>query len=95
MEGLSVSYIPLIDCCNECQIARKSVASAVGPGATKRIRHYQELESRVLLLDLLEYGDRAIKEYEAPEKGPRQYVPENHWFYLIRRFVCSSAADVV
>ena len=61
--------------------------SAVGGPAVARIRNYEELESRTLLKDLLDYGDRAIREYEPPRPGPSQYVPENHWFFLIRRFV--------
>ena len=53
----------------------------------KSVRVGQELESRVLLKDLIDYGDRAIREYEPPKPGPAQYVPDNHWFFLIRRYV--------
>ena len=63
------------------------MAPSIGPGALKDVRVGQELESRVLLKDLLDYGDRAIREYEPPKPGPAQYVPENHWFFVIRRYV--------
>ena len=64
--------------------------NAIGPGAMKRAHVYQDLESRVLLYDLMNYGDRAVREYEPPQPGLSLYVPENHWFYLLRRFVSIS-----
>ena len=70
------------------QVARKNVASAIGPTALKSIRHFQELESRILLQDLMDYGDKDARS-PSSHKDLEQHVPRDHWFSLIRRFVCT------
>lgn len=70
------------------QTARRSLQSAIGPGPSKRLRPAQELESRVLLYDLVSHGDQSIA--EELKEGPNGEVPERHWFSLIRRYVSST-----
>lgn len=49
------------------------------------MRPTQDLESRVLLHDLMCHGDKSITEPQVP--GPDGEVPEGHWFSLVRRYV--------
>lgn len=67
------------------QVSRKGAQTAVGSAASKRIRQLQELESCVLLKDLLDHEDKSTKPVV---RAQEEYtVPESHWFYLVRRFV--------
>ncbi len=68
------------------QAARKSLQVAIGPGASKRVRPSQDLESRVLLYDILQHGDQSLEDMK---EGPHGEVPEAHWFSLVRRYVCA------
>lgn len=68
------------------QASRKSLQAAINPFASKRLRPSQDLESRVLLYDILQHGDQSLDDME---EGPNGEVPEAHWFSLIRRYVCA------
>ncbi|KAF9489007.1 cytochrome P450 [Pleurotus eryngii] len=77
----------------EWKTARRSLQSAIGPGPSKRLRPAQELESRVLLYDLVSHGDQSI--VEELKEGPNGEVPERHWFSLIRRYTTSIVMSVM
>ena len=66
------------------QVARKAASEAVGPSAARELRELQELESRVLMYDLLAHGDRSARGEFHIKNGN---VPEDHWFHPIRRLV--------
>ncbi|RDB14793.1 hypothetical protein Hypma_016543 [Hypsizygus marmoreus] len=70
----------------EWKATRRSLQAAIGPGPSKRLRPLQELESRVLLHDLLMHGDKGLRDLA---EGPNGEVPEDHWFSLIRRYTTS------
>lgn len=69
----------------EWKTARRSLQSTIGPGPSKRLRPAQDMESRVLLYDILHHGDKSVaKDYHENRNGA---IPEGHWFSLIRRYV--------
>ena len=67
--------------------SRKAVLNVIGTGPAKRLRKYQELESRVLMKDLLDHGDTSVGLPVPSERHGEVEVPEKHWFALVRRFV--------
>ncbi|EED82984.1 predicted protein [Postia placenta Mad-698-R] len=69
------------------QIVRKNVHGLLGPGSSKQMRKMQDLESRVILHDLLCHGETSISEDFV--EGPHGEVPERHWFSIIRRYTTS------
>nr|F1SY70.1 RecName: Full=Cytochrome P450 monooxygenase 69 [Postia placenta Mad-698-R]BAK09414.1 cytochrome P450 [Postia placenta] len=71
----------------EWKIARKNVHSLLGPGPSKQMGKTQDLESRVMLHDLLCHGETSITEEFV--EGPRGEVPERHWFSIVRRYTTS------
>ncbi|KAF8625938.1 hypothetical protein AX17_006664 [Amanita inopinata Kibby_2008] len=75
----------------EWKAARKSLHSSIGPGPSRKIRTCQELESRVLLYDILQHGEKGWRPL-AP--GPNGEVPEDHWFSLVRRYATSIVMTV-
>ncbi|KDQ51281.1 hypothetical protein JAAARDRAFT_706542 [Jaapia argillacea MUCL 33604] len=77
----------------EWKTARRSLQSAIGPGPSKKIRPAQDLESRVLLYDIMTHGDRSVTEPQVI--GPNGEVPEGHWFSLIRRYTTSIVMTIV
>ena len=67
------------------QTVRKAVQNAIGPGPSKRLRQFLDLESITLLHDFLTYEEKT-----APDAAAALYrddVPEDHWFSLLRRYV--------
>lgn len=75
----------------EWKASRKSLQAAIGPGASKRLRPSQDLESRVLLYDILQHGEQSLQDMEG---GPNGEVPEGHWFSLVRRYTTSIVMTV-
>lgn len=71
----------------EWKVTRRNLQGVIGPGPSKRLREMQELESRVVLYDLICHGDQSITEMHVP--GPNGEVPERHWFSVIRRYTTS------
>ncbi|CCM07188.1 uncharacterized protein FIBRA_09529 [Fibroporia radiculosa] len=71
----------------EWKIVRRSVHSVLSPAPSKRLREMQELESRVVLYDLLTHGDTSVRETFI--QGPNWEVPERHWFSILRRYTTS------
>ncbi|KAF9800984.1 hypothetical protein IEO21_10235 [Rhodonia placenta] len=71
----------------EWKIVRKNVHGVLGPGPSKQMRKMQDLESRVILHDLLCHGETSITEDFV--EGPHGKVPERHWFSIIRRYTTS------
>ncbi|KAJ7579229.1 cytochrome P450 [Mycena floridula] len=67
----------------EWKASRKSAQAALSPTASKQLRPLQELESIVLLHDLLAYD---INDPNVP--GSKDYS-EDHWFSLVRRYTTS------
>ena len=61
--------------------------NAIAPGPAKKYKIYQDLESRVLLKNLLDHGDRSMKIKLHKSVSGDVEVPEGHWFEVIRRFV--------
>lgn len=51
----------------------------------------QELESRVLLYDLMKYGNGRVHEKQMHSitisNADSHFVPEDHWFSIINKFV--------
>ncbi|TFK33619.1 cytochrome P450 [Crucibulum laeve] len=75
----------------EWKVARRSLQSSIGPSAAKKLRPSQDLESRVLLYDILQHGDKSLQDLK---EGPDGEVPEEHWFSLIRRYTTSVVMTV-
>ncbi|TFK36297.1 cytochrome P450 [Crucibulum laeve] len=70
----------------EWKVARKTLQHALGPGPSKQLRSVQELESRVVIWDLMTHADKSL----SPELAiSASEVPEAHWFSLIRRYTTS------
>ncbi|KZT25427.1 cytochrome P450 [Neolentinus lepideus HHB14362 ss-1] len=77
----------------EWKTARKSLQGTIGPNPSKKLRPQQDLESRVLLYDLLLHGDKSVTQPQV--EGPNGEVPENHWFSVIRRYTTSIVMTVM
>ncbi|KZT09665.1 cytochrome P450 [Laetiporus sulphureus 93-53] len=71
----------------EWKVLRRTLQSILGPGPSKRLRKMQELESRVVIYDLLSHADQSVREIHL--QGPNGEVPERHWFALVRRYTTS------
>lgn len=54
------------------QVVRKNVHGFLGPGPSKQMGKTQDLESRVMLHDLLCHGETSITEEFA--EGPQRHV---------------------
>ncbi|KAL0571765.1 hypothetical protein V5O48_010194 [Marasmius crinis-equi] len=77
----------------EYKAARKALSTALGPVPSKQHRQVQDLESRVLLQDLVNHGNQTadLTGENARDKNAL-HDPEflgRHWFSLIRRFSTS------
>lgn len=70
------------------QAARKSIQPFLGSGQSKGLRPMQEMESRVLLYDLMNHGDRSLSSGVVVADG--EVVPPGHWFLPIRRYVSAT-----
>lgn len=60
----------------------------LGPGQPKHLRPIQDLESRVLLHDLVKHGDTSLNSgilvaYE-------EHIPHGHWYIPVRRYVSAT-----
>jgi hypothetical protein len=66
------------------QIIKKSIQTSVGSGPSRQIRPIQDMESRILLYDLMNHGDASLKHKMLSARDVE--VPEDHWFSLFRRF---------
>ncbi|KAF8810830.1 cytochrome P450 [Phlegmacium glaucopus] len=73
----------------EWKTARKTLISAIGPQASKALRSVQELESRVVIWDLMNHGDKSCAPEFSDPAVVYSEVPEAHWFALIRRYTTS------
>nr|BAK09499.1 cytochrome P450 [Postia placenta] len=71
----------------ELKIARRTLQGILSPGPSKKMRNMQDLESRVLLRDLVVHGDSSLT--ETFTEGPHGEVPERHWFSVFRRYTTS------
>lgn len=71
----------------EWKTARRTLISAIGPQASKALRSVQELESRVVIWDLMTHGDQSCAPEFSDPAVVASEVPETHWFALIRRYV--------
>ncbi|EMD31066.1 hypothetical protein CERSUDRAFT_120119 [Gelatoporia subvermispora B] len=75
----------------EWKIARRAIATAAGPAAAKRIRAFQEMESRTTIFDLMHHKSRGPSHVQIANAHG---VPEGHWFHLMRRFSNSVPMNV-
>lgn len=75
--------------CN-LQAARKSLHPHIGPGPSKFLRPIQELESRVLLHDLIKYSTGNGSTGKIACAGSDHEIAEDHWFSSVRRYVSTS-----
>ena len=66
----------------------------MGPSSSKNARPMQELESRVLLFDLVEYGKKQTHGTAVFELGGH-FVPEDHWFSIVNKFVSPAAQPLL
>lgn len=71
----------------EWKMARKTFFSAIGPQASKALHTVQEVESRVVLWDLMTHGDKSCAPEFSDPVMVASNVPDTHWFALIRRCV--------
>ncbi|OCH92574.1 cytochrome P450 [Obba rivulosa] len=87
-EGQRVLFMPYA---REWKIARRAMSAAAGPAAAKRIREFQDMESRTAIYDLMCHGAKIDKETSvaSAHDSSAHEVPEGHWFHLIRRFSTS------
>ncbi|KZT67961.1 cytochrome P450 [Daedalea quercina L-15889] len=83
-DGLGMTFIPYGPA---WRVLRKALQSILGPGPSKQLRLFQELESRVLLYDLLCHGDQSI--VKESRKDPHEAIPDGHWYALVRRYSTS------
>ncbi|EEB95611.1 hypothetical protein MPER_05386 [Moniliophthora perniciosa FA553] len=66
--------------------ARKTLQPLFTAPKTRELHFVQELESRVVLYDLLNHGEHSF----SPEfRNAGEQVPETHWFSIIRRYTTS------
>ncbi|KAH9941438.1 cytochrome P450 [Amylocystis lapponica] len=86
--GQRMLFLPYGD---EWKVVRRSLNGAIGPGPSKKVRRFQDLESRVLLHDLMCHGDASIAEPQATGDE----VPDGHWFALVRRYSLSIVMNVM
>ncbi|KAF9567990.1 cytochrome P450 [Agrocybe pediades] len=73
----------------EWKQSRKTLNSAIGPQASKELRPTQELESRVVIWDLLNHGNKSCGPEFSDPAVINSEVPETHWFAFIRRYTTS------
>lgn len=66
-------------------MGKKSLHPILGPGQPRRLRPVQDLESRVLLYDLLNHGNISLN--SGITVLPKANVPKDHWFIPVRRYV--------
>ncbi|KAK7061088.1 hypothetical protein VNI00_000823 [Paramarasmius palmivorus] len=67
----------------EWKAAKKTLQPLFTTSKTREMRTTQELESRVVLYDLMNHGEQSF----APEfRNLNDEVPEQHWFAIIRRY---------
>ncbi|CCM07191.1 uncharacterized protein FIBRA_09532 [Fibroporia radiculosa] len=66
---------------------RKCLQGAIGLNPSRRARKIQELESRVLLHDLLQYGDQTS--LGSAVEGLHDMILDHHWFAFVRRYTTS------
>ncbi|EEB92602.1 hypothetical protein MPER_08863, partial [Moniliophthora perniciosa FA553] len=70
----------------EWKAAKKTLQPLFTTSKTREMRATQELESRVVMFDLLNHGEQSF----APEfRNVGDEVPEQHWFAIIRRYTTS------
>ncbi|OCH92573.1 cytochrome P450 [Obba rivulosa] len=84
-DGQRVLFMPHA---REWKIARRAMSAAAGPAAAKKIRPFQDMESRTAIYDLMCHsakGDEGPRS-SSTQASPGREVPEGHWFHLVRRF---------
>ncbi|ESK98378.1 cytochrome p450 [Moniliophthora roreri MCA 2997] len=70
----------------EWKAVRKSLQPSFTTSKTREMRTTQELESRIVLYDLMTHGEQSF----LPEfRNTGNDVPEAHWFSIVRRFTTS------
>ncbi|ESK96459.1 cytochrome p450 [Moniliophthora roreri MCA 2997] len=70
----------------EWKAAKKTLQPLFTTSKTREMRTTQELESRVVMFDLLNHGEQSF----VPEfRNVGDEVPERHWFAIIRRYTTS------
>ncbi|KAL0058308.1 hypothetical protein AAF712_015025 [Marasmius tenuissimus] len=83
----------------EYKIIRKVLGAALGPTHSKGHRLIQELESRVILYDLLSHGNQTAElmgeKLHAKESTHDSEFVEKHWFSLVRRFSTSIVLQIM
>ncbi|KAK1219761.1 hypothetical protein PQX77_017501 [Marasmius sp. AFHP31] len=83
----------------EYKIIRKVLGAGLGPTHSKGHRLIQELESRVILHDLLNHGNQTAElmgeKLHAKESSHDPEFVEKHWFSLIRRFSTSIVLQIM
>ncbi|KAL0059531.1 hypothetical protein AAF712_013730 [Marasmius tenuissimus] len=83
----------------EYKLVRKAFATELGPFASRGQRRIQELESIVLLYDLLQHGNQTAElmggKVCARESVHDPEFLEKHWFSLIRRFSTSLVMEMM
>ena len=90
MEGASLRVFPSsragVDTAVRAQVLRRALQTALGPGPAKQLRRFQELESRVLMYDLMCHGGQSAAR-AAGAQDPRDVIAQGHWYALVRRYV--------
>ncbi|KZP29027.1 cytochrome P450 [Athelia psychrophila] len=69
------------------KVAKKSLQPILGTGPSKRLRPVQDLESRVLLYDLMKHSDTSLNSGILVARG--EDIPHGHWCIPVRRFAAS------
>lgn len=64
---------------------RKELHGELGPAPVKRLVPIQDLESRVLIFDLMTHGHKSA----TPDRVTHAHgeISEDHWFFIPRRYV--------
>ncbi|EPS96087.1 hypothetical protein FOMPIDRAFT_1131071 [Fomitopsis schrenkii] len=64
---------------------RSGLQGALGPAPSKQLRPFQDCESRVLMYDLVNHGDKSLY-----LKSTGHHVPaDGHWYAPVRRYATS------
>lgn len=86
MEGIysGLAYVIWVnDNTTTHQAIRSGLQGALGPAPSKQLRPFQDCESRVLMYDLVNHGDKSLY-----LKSTGHHVPaDGHWYAPVRRYV--------
>ncbi|KAG7086431.1 hypothetical protein E1B28_002385 [Marasmius oreades] len=77
----------------EWKAAKKTIQTIFNTTTVKGMRPTQELESRIVLWDLMQHGEHSLStKYDSMKE---EEAPETHWFAIPRRYTTSVAMTAI